>query len=124
MPTQNTDNRVKPDLLEQGETILQRLKTLTDYTPLRSSASVEGIQAIYEKMRAAQDKETRLKAEVRTALEEARAAEWEFHNCILEAKAAVIAQYGADSPQLQVVKLKRKSDYKRPARQPKPAETV
>jgi hypothetical protein len=124
MSTQNTSQRVKPDLLEQGKTILYGLKTLTDYTPLRSSASVEGIEAIHAKMQEAQQKETRLKAEARIALEEARAAEWEFHNCILEAKAAVIAQYGVDSPQLQTVGLKRKSAYRRPTRQAKKAEVV
>jgi DNA-binding GntR family transcriptional regulator len=100
------------------------LRTLTDYTPVRSSASIEAIEASYERMREAQEKETQIKAEARTALEAARAAEWEFHNCILEAKAAVIAQYGADSPQLRTVGLKRKSAYKRPARQVKPAEAV
>lgn len=124
MSTQNTSKRVRADLLEDDETILHRLRTLPDYTPVRSSASVEGIGAIYERMREAQEKETQIKAEARTALEAARALEWEFHNCILEAKAAVVAQYGADSPQLRTVGLKRKSAYKRPAPKAKKAEAV
>ncbi|MBD2079222.1 hypothetical protein [Leptolyngbya sp. FACHB-17] len=124
MATQNTSNRVRPESLEQGEAVLHGLRTLSNYQPLRREASIVGIEEAYAKMQAAQEKEARLKAESRIALEEARIAEWEFHNCILEAKAAVIAQYGADSPQLQTVGLKRKSTYKRPTRQTKTAELV
>jgi hypothetical protein len=62
--------------------------------------------------------ETTLRA--RRALAPARDAEIaagrEFHDAILGAKAAVIAQYGHESAAVQAIGLKKKSEHKRPVR--------
>ena len=47
---------------------------------------------------------------------DAAAAEWEFHNAMLGVKEQAIAQYGKNSDQLQALDLKKKSEYKSPAR--------
>ena len=44
------------------------------------------------------------------------AATRELHGAVLGAKAAVIAQYGSDSPAVQAIGLKKKSEHKRPGR--------
>ncbi|UBF25054.1 hypothetical protein K9N68_25965 [Kovacikia minuta CCNUW1] len=50
-----------------------------------------------------------------------RSNKWAFHNTILEAKNAVIAQFGAGSSEAQTVGRKKKSANKRPVRQKKAA---
>jgi len=40
----------------------------------------------------------------------------EFHSAMLGAKTAVTAQYGSDSPAVQAIGLKKKSERKRPTR--------
>jgi hypothetical protein len=44
------------------------------------------------------------------------AAGWELHNAMLSVKAAVIGQYGSNSDAVQSLGLKKKADYRRPAR--------
>lgn len=51
----------------------------------------------------------------------AAAAEWCFHEAMLGAKEQVIAQYGKSSDQLQALGLKKKVEYKKPARPKKSA---
>jgi hypothetical protein len=47
------------------------------------------------------------------------AAEWDFHNTMLAVKEQVIAQFGKNSDQVQALGLKKKSEYKAPARRGK-----
>jgi hypothetical protein len=49
----------------------------------------------------------------------AAAAEWDFHNTMLAVKEQVIAQFGKNSDQVQALGLKKKSEYKAPARKAK-----
>ena len=49
----------------------------------------------------------------------AAAAEWDFHNVMLAVKEQVVAQYGKSSDQVQSLGLKKKSEYKAPARRQK-----
>lgn len=49
-------------------------------------------------------------------IDTAIANEWAFHNNRLGVKTQVAAQCGDDSPQLQALGLRRKSDYKTPAK--------
>ncbi|NJO74295.1 MAG: hypothetical protein HC833_11375 [Leptolyngbyaceae cyanobacterium RM1_406_9] len=119
MTTQNTNNRLRPSILNADQDIFEGLQTVTDYTPLRKEASIFQIEQAQGEMLKLQKLETQLKAQYRAALDAARQAEWVFHNTILEAKNAVIAQFGADSSEAQIVGLKKKSAYKRPIRQKK-----
>ena len=48
-----------------------------------------------------------------------RTAEWEFHNTMLAVKEQVIAQFGKNSDQVQALGLKKKTEYKAPARRGK-----
>lgn len=121
MTTQNTNNRLSPSILNADQDIFQGLQTLTDYTPHRQEASISQIQQTQAEMLRLQNLEAQLKAQYRAALDAARIAEWAFHNSILEAKNAVIAQFGADSSEAQTVGRKKKSAYKRPLRQKKAA---
>ncbi|NDJ17091.1 hypothetical protein [Myxacorys almedinensis] len=121
MTTQNTNNRLSPSILNADQDIFEGLQTLTDYTPHRQEASIRQIQQDQIEMVKLQKLEAQLKAQYRTVLDATRKAEWVFHNGILEAKNAVIAQFGADSSEAQTVGRKKKSAYKRPLRQKKAA---
>jgi PAS domain-containing protein len=121
MTTQNTNNRLSPSILNADQDIFQGLQTLTNYNPHRQEASISQIEQAQAEMLRLQNLEAQLKAQYRAALDAARTAEWVFHNRILEAKNAVIAQFGADSSEAQIVGRKKKSAYKRPLRQKKAA---
>ncbi len=121
MTTQNTNNRLSPSILNAEQDIFESLQTIADYTPHRREASIAHIKQAQDEMLRLQKLEAQLKAQYRAALDAARIAEWTFHNGILEAKTAVIAQFGADSSEAQIVGRKKKSAYKRPVRQKKAA---
>jgi glutathione peroxidase-family protein len=123
MATQNTNRRLRPEAIVQGNTALSGLRTMTDYNPIRYEASLEAMQKAQADMLKAQELEVQLKAQYRAASDEARLAEWNFYNCVLAVKTSVVAQYGPDSNQAQTIGLKKKSAYKRPVRQKK-AETA
>jgi PAS domain-containing protein len=118
---QNTNNRLRPSIINIDQDILEGLQTLIDYAPHRQEASIPQIKLAQTEMVRLQKLEAQLKAQYRAALDAARQAEWDFHNTILEAKNAVIAQFGADSSEAQTVGRKKKSAYKRPVRQKKSA---
>jgi hypothetical protein len=122
MPQQDTSRRIDPDYLEQGEDALAGLRTLADYQPQRSEASVVSIDANYQAMKAAQAAETAAKEQLQAATAAAREAEWKFHNSVLIAKTAVVAQYGDDSHQVNAIGWKRRSEYKPPTRKKKKVE--
>ena len=56
------------------------------------------------------------------ARELAIAAEWAMHDCLLGAR-QVIAQYGADAHEVELLGLKRKSERRRPVRRAAVATT-
>jgi hypothetical protein len=121
MTTQNTNNRLAPSVLNADQDIFEGLQTITDYAPYRKEASISQIEQAQVEMLKSQKLEAQLKAQYRAALDVARQSEWMFHNTILEAKNAVVAQFGSDSSEAQIVGLKKKSAYKRPVRQKKSA---
>ncbi len=121
MTTQNMNNRITPSILSADEEVFQGLQTIAEYAPQRQEASVFRLEATQAEMVRLQKIEVQLKAQYRAALDAARLAEWTFHNGILEAKNAVIAQFGSDSSQAQTIGRKKKSAYKRPARKQKVA---
>ena len=72
-------------------------------------------------MKTAQDAELAARVTLSTARDTSNAAEWDFHNFMLAAKEQVIAQFGKSSDQLQALGLKKKIEYKAPARRAKAA---
>lgn len=60
--------------------------------------------------------EAKADATAKLARQAAMRAEWTFHNLVLGAKGQVKAQYGEDSDEMKTIGLKKKSEYKRPAR--------
>lgn len=117
MPTQNTNRRLSPQVINQDVDSLNGLKTIQDYSTKRKDATSEVLQQAYQAMLTQQQIETEKLAVYRAASDAARLAEWEFHNAVLAMKEVVKGQFGSDSNEAQSVGLKKKSDRKRPTRQ-------
>lgn len=117
MTAQNTNNRLSPSILSADSDVLEGLQTILNYSPQRQEAAIATLEAAQAEMVRLQKLEVQLKAQHRAALDAAREAEWAFHNGILEAKTAVVAQFGPNSSEVQKVGRKKKSAYNRPTRQ-------
>jgi hypothetical protein len=116
MVSPNTNRRLRDQVIGQDIDSLNGLKTVVDYTTIRSEATLDNLKQTYQTMLAQQQHETEKLALYRAASDAARLAEWEFHNAVLAMKEVVRGHYGSDSDQAQSVGLKKKSDRKRPAR--------
>ena len=116
MPSQNTNNRLRPQVLSQNVDSLNGFKTVSNYNTVRPEASTDRLQQTYQAMLQQQQLETEKLAHYRAASDAARLAEWEFHNTVLAMKEVVRGQFGSDSNEAQAVGLKKKSDRKRSTR--------
>jgi hypothetical protein len=94
---------------------------ITTYAPANTAYAKIAVTAKYTALKAAQDAELAAQVALATARDAATAAEWEFHNTLLAVKEQVIAQFGKSSDQVQAMGLKKKSEYKAPARKAKAA---
>ncbi len=94
---------------------------ITTYAPANTAYAKVAVTAKYTALKAAQDAELAAQVALATARDAATAAEWEFHNTVLAVKEQVIAQFGKSSDQVQAMGLKKKSEYKAPARKAKAA---
>lgn len=105
-----------PGTLEADRASLLALKDLTDYTAVNPAYSAQALIALDEIVMRADETTLRARKALAAARDAEIAAAREFHNAILGAKSAVIAQYGNDSPAVQAIGLKKKSERKRPVR--------
>lgn len=110
------NRRLQSRVLQADREVLIAVQQLADYTPPNASYSADKLTAAYQAVEATRAAEIKAKNALAAARDAAAKAEWEFHNAILCAKDQVIAQYGADSSQVQAVGLKRTSERKRPGR--------
>jgi hypothetical protein len=70
-------------------------------------------------MAATQKAEKQAEDALKTARDNANAAEWAYHKMILGVREQAVSQYGDDSNEIQVLGLKKKSEYKRSGGRPK-----
>jgi hypothetical protein len=113
------NKRIKPNILKQDKEVVAGIAGLSPvYAPANTNYSLTNLQAGQAAMVSAQNTEVQKKGDWEAARDAANLKEWAFHNMILEAKKQVGAQYGSDSDQLQSIGLKKKSEYKKPARKP------
>ena len=110
----NETRRIRPSQLQEDRDSFAALKVMTGYTPANSDFTVAKIQTSQQAMVDKRDAEAQQQAELDAARDDVTAAEWEFHNAVLGAKAQVKAQFGEDSNELQALGLKKKSEYQSP----------
>jgi len=117
----NQNRRLTPAQLQADADAITALQTFNDYTPANSGCSKEAGITAQSAMKTAQTAELAAQNSLDSARDAANAAEWDFHNFMLEIKEQVIAQYGKDSDEVQSLGLKKKSEYKAPKRKTKKA---
>ena len=107
---------IPSDVLEADRASLVALKNLKDYTAINPSYSTEALAALAEEMDQAEEAAVSAKQMYVTARAAKAALVRKFHSDILGARSNVNTQYGPDSPEIQAMGLKKKSERKRPTR--------
>jgi hypothetical protein len=105
--------------LDTDRAALLALKDLQDYAPVNAAYSAESLVTLDETLSRAEQATLRAKKALQAARDAEVAAARQFHGAMIIAKSAVIAQYGNDSPAVQAIGLKKKSEHKRPVRRAK-----
>ncbi len=108
--------RIRPAVLQTDRDALAAIAGLADYAPANPAFTLTKLQNADSAMDAAQETETQAIGTADAARDDAVAAEWDFHNAILGAKAQVKAQFGDDSNEWQSLGQTKKSEYAKPVK--------
>ena len=112
----NETRRLKPAEIQGNKDAYNALIKVANYAPPNPAYTVAALEIAHSNMQTKQAAETQAFAAYQAARDDANAAEWAFHNLMLRTKDQVIAQFGKDSNQVQALGLKKKSEYRKPAR--------
>ena len=121
---QNRNRRLSSDELRADRQALSGIQLLTDYAPTNNAYSAARLEALRHAMEAAQQAELRANQAQAIARDLAAATEWAMHDSLLGTKTQVIAQYGSDAHEVQLLGLRRKSERRRPMRRTQIASTT
>jgi hypothetical protein len=115
-------NYLNPRAIEEDRETLKALEALVDYAPQNPAYSTEALRTRERKVRdgeqrVLQAQQVVLQAQQMLAAERAylREGRTEFHDGMREGKAQVVAQYGSDSPVLELLGIRRVSQRRRAA---------
>jgi hypothetical protein len=112
--------RMAPAMVQKDRDNLEILKTFSDYAPVNLSYTAENVEVKRAELDVARTEELLKEAETATARDHTAVLEREYHALMIKVGEQVAAQYGKDSDQYQALGYKKKSEYKRPVRKPKP----
>jgi len=114
--TLSRTRRLSPNQINEDIDCLNGLRTVEGYATARPEATLEAIEAAYTTMLDRQREATESEARYRAAIDDAREAEYDFHDAIIAMKEVVRGIFGTDSNAAQAVGLRKRSEYRRPAR--------
>ena len=103
-------------VLTSDRAVLHALQDIAAYAPRNPELSTASLSSSEEALTQAQLDTERTRLAYEAARTREIAAGWDFHERIINAKAEVIVQFGADSQEVHAVGLKKKSERKRPVR--------
>ena len=110
----NTEaRRLKPVLTTSNKNALAKIKPLKGYKPTQDEFALGELVAADKEVDEAREAEAQAAQDFKAAKSRAIAAEWALHNKILGAKKHIISLFGENSDEVQVVGLKKKSEWKR-----------
>ena len=115
--------RLTPAVLVEDEEVYAAVKGFTNYAPANTDYAQAKLDAAHADLEAAHHASVQADGVADAARDTMVAKQWQFHNLLLGTKDQVVAQYGSNSDEVQSVKLKKKSEYKKPARQKKETGT-
>ena len=116
----NETRRLSPKQIVDDTNVLSAVQNISDYAPANDNYAVKTGVTKQTTMQQLQAVEMQAEATLKASRDNATAAEWDFHNYILGVKQQVMAQYGANSNELQGLGLKKKTEYKAPVRRSTP----
>lgn len=115
MADQNT-RPLSPKQLQDNVEAYLALKDIGGYTPSNPAFTLANGTAAKAAMDAAQETSVQARVAAEAARDNEIAAQWAFHDFMLGAKIQVKAQFGDSSNEIQSLGLKKKSEYKAPAK--------
>jgi hypothetical protein len=107
----NENQHLRPVLLKADEDARIVVQGLSDYHAVNPAFNMEAFEAAYAEMQSTRQAEFMARKALESARDNAVAAEWRYHNVVLGVKKQVIAQYGDDSNEVQLLGIKKKSEY-------------
>lgn len=105
-----------PSVLSEDREAFDALQGIANYAPANPAFKTETIKAAHDRIDELQRELTQAEATVDAKRAALTAAQWEFHNGMLGVKVQVEAQFGPNSDEYASLKLKKKSEYKKPSR--------
>ena len=108
--------RLNPAVLTEDEEVYASVKGMRNYAPANPAFSQAALDAAHDELEAAHHASVQADAAADASRDALVTKQWQFHNLLLGTKDQVVAQFGANSDEVQSVKLKKKSEYKRPTR--------
>jgi hypothetical protein len=114
--TTTQKNRLARPVVDEDRAVLHALHDVDGYTAVNPERTVPAVMALEAQMTTAQAREVQLQGALAAARDQAAAAEWAFHDAILDVKNQVRAQFGVDSDEVQQLGLKKRSKRKTPVR--------
>ena len=112
----NETRPLRPAQLAADHDAFDALQGIENYTPANPAYTAEKIKALHDRVDDAQREATQAQADADAKRAALMAAEWEFHNAMLNTKVQVDAQFGSNSDQVASLGVKKKSEYKSPTR--------
>ena len=120
----NETKRLRPAQIQLNKDHFANLKKIAAYAPANPAYTLTLIDASETAMNADGAAEAQALAAAAAARDTAVASEWKHHNLMLGARDQIVAQFGRDSNEAQMVGLTKKSERKSPGRKPtKPTPT-
>ena len=112
--------RLNPLILKADADTVTNLESITTYKPANDAYTLVKAQAAAQTYLLAAAAEVKAEAALKTARDQAVAAEQAFHAIALGVRDQVVAQFGKDSDEVQSIGLKKKSERKAAGRKPRP----
>ena len=112
----NETRPLRPAQLAADRDAFDALQGIENYTPANPAYTTEKIKTLHDRVDDAQREATQAQADADAKRAALMAAEWEFHNAMLNTKVQVDAQFGSNSDQVASLGMKKKSEYKSPTR--------
>ncbi len=110
----NESQPVRPGTLEDDFAALLAIREMPTYEPANKKFTVKELDSSLAALDEAKKNVILAQQALDAARDRVTAAGWSFHNNMLDARNQVVAQYGADSLEVQAVGLKRSSERARP----------
>jgi hypothetical protein len=110
--------RLRPAQIQLNKDHFANLQRITTYAPANPAYTTELIDAAETQMNTDGTAEAQAIAAAAAARDTAVASEWKHHNLMLGARDQIVAQFGRDSNEAQMVGLTKKSERKSPGRKP------